>query len=261
MKEVRFWGLLLGLFVCLGAVIPLVSKADVLDTAPAGLNLEGLFEPGKFDRNSATMQTVLKNGHSQHVIELTNDDNQVGAMWSTPVNRFNMRVDNQVSMWVNFGDKAVSEGLAVVLQNDPRKMSAISRYGKKSIIGENLGVYGTDTYTRRTAPATIAKTAIQKSWALELDTKVNDGGFWGLYPRGNSFDEKPKKMHMAASYPASPDTYTQRGGLTSSYRFEQNHGSIADKLPLADGNWHHLVLKWVASKQIMSYTLDQDQHE
>ncbi|WP_285299577.1 hypothetical protein [Lactiplantibacillus plantarum] len=44
MKEVRFWGLLLGLFVCLGAVIPLVSKADVLDTAPAGLNLEGLFE-------------------------------------------------------------------------------------------------------------------------------------------------------------------------------------------------------------------------
>ncbi|KLD59028.1 hypothetical protein WP50_21675, partial [Lactiplantibacillus plantarum] len=53
-------------------------------------------------------------------------------------------------------------GLAVVLQNDPRKMSAISRYGKKSIIGENLGVYGTDTYTRRTAPATIAKTAIQK---------------------------------------------------------------------------------------------------
>ncbi|WP_421429426.1 lectin-like domain-containing protein [Lactiplantibacillus plantarum] len=257
MKEVRFWGLLLGLFVCLGAVIPLVSKADVLDMAPAGLNLEGLFEPGKFDRNSATMQTVSKNGHSQHVIELTNDDNQVGAMWSTPVNRFNMRVDNQVSMWVNFGDKAVSEGLAVVLQNDPRKISAISRYGKKSIIGENLGVYGTDTYTRRTAPATIAKTAIQKSWALELDTKVNDGGFWGLYPRGNSFDEKPKKMHMAASYPASPDTYTQRGGLTSSYRFEQNHGSIADKLPLADGNWHHLVLKWVASKQIMSYTLDQ----
>ncbi|KLD56882.1 hypothetical protein WP50_37750 [Lactiplantibacillus plantarum] len=118
-KEVRFWGLLLGLFVCLGAVIPLVSKADVFDTAPAGLNLEGLFEPGKFDRNSATMQTVSKNGHSQHVIELTNDDNQVGAMWSTPVNRFNMRVDNQVSMWVNFGDKAVSEGLAVVLQNSP----------------------------------------------------------------------------------------------------------------------------------------------
>ncbi|MEJ1302745.1 hypothetical protein QY896_11250 [Lactiplantibacillus plantarum] len=193
MKEVRFWGLLLGLFVCLGAVIPLVSKADVLDMAPAGLNLEGLFEPGKFDRNSATMQTVSKNGHSQHVIELTNDDNQVGAMWSTPVNRFNMRVDNQVSMWVNFGDKAVSEGLAVVLQNDPRKMSAISRYGKKSIIGENLGVYGTDTYTRRTAPATIAKTAIQKSWALELDTKVNDGGFWGLYPRGTLSMKSLKK--------------------------------------------------------------------
>ena len=191
MKEVRFWGLLLGLFVCLGAVIPLVSKADVLDTAPAGLNLEGLFEPGKFDRNSATMQTVSKNGHSQHVIELTNDDNQVGAMWSTPVNRFNMRVDNQVSMWGElWGQRPWVKDWPLFYRIDARKMSAISRYGKKSIIGENLGVYGTDTYTRRTAPATIAKTAIQKSWALELDTKVNDGGFWGLYPRGNSFDRK-----------------------------------------------------------------------
>lgn len=121
MKEVRFWGLLLGLFVCLGAVIPLVSKADVLDTAPAGLNLEGLFESGKFDRNSATMQTVLKNGHSQHVIELTNDDNQVGAMWSTPVNRFNMRVDNQVSMWVNFGDKAVGKDWPLFYRMIPAK--------------------------------------------------------------------------------------------------------------------------------------------
>ncbi|POD85035.1 hypothetical protein S101258_01565 [Lactiplantibacillus plantarum subsp. plantarum] len=58
---------------------------------------------------------------------------------------------------------------------------------RKSIIGENLGVYGTDTYTRRTAPAMIAKTAIQKSWALELDTKVNDGGFLGIVSPGEFF--------------------------------------------------------------------------
>jgi len=253
------WGLLCWLLIWGAVSRPLSAQADsVLDQTPQGLNLDGFFDLGMFDQNAAKIRPVTNAlGESQHMIELTNDSNQLGAVWSTPVNRFNLAVDNQLSMWVYFGDdRTAGEGLAVVLQNDPRGNAAISRNGNE-IIGENLGVYGTDTYSRRTSSATIANTAIQNSWALELDTKVNNGGFLNLNQRGHSFDQQVRGQHLAVSYPADPATYIQKGGLTSSYRFEQQHLNLRDNLKLSDGGWHQLTLKWSAAQQVMSYTLDQ----
>lgn len=259
MGKVIAWGLLWWLLIWGIVSRPLLVQADsVLDKTPQGLNLDGFFELGAFDQNAAKIRPVTNAlGESQHMIELTNNDNQLGAVWSTPVNRFNLAVDNQLSMWAYFGDdRTAGEGLALVLQNDPRGNAAISRDGKV-IIGETLGVYGTDTYNRRTSPATIANTAIQKSWALELDTKVNNGGFLNFNQRGNSFDQQPRGQHLAVNYPADTATYSQKGGLTSAYRFEQQHLNLRDNLKLSNGEWHHLVLKWSASQHAMSYTLDQ----
>ncbi|MCT4456913.1 hypothetical protein EFP00_05600 [Lactiplantibacillus paraplantarum] len=255
MGKLKYWGFLLGLLVWGMSVATTTVRADALDEVPAkALNLDGLFEVGQFDKNSASKIAVTKsNGEQAHVFELNHDNNQVGAIWSTPVNRFNMNVDNKITMWVNL---AASEGLALVLQNDPRKTAAISRFGTKNIIGENLGVYGTDTYHRKTAPATIAKTAIQKSWALEIDTKVNNGGFLGFYQRGNSFDEKMHKNHLASIYPAAPETYTQRGGLTTAYHFEQNHQAAQERLKVNSGQWYPVKLTWSAKNKTMSYSFD-----
>ena len=255
MGKLKCWGLLLGLLIWGLNVATMSGRADALDELPAqALNLDGLFEVGQFDKNTASKIAVTKaDGEQAHAFELNYDNNQVGAIWSTPVNRFNMNVDNKITMWINMTS---SEGLALVLQNDPRKMGAISRFGTKSIIGENLGVYGTDTYHRKTAPATIAKTAIQKSWALEIDTKVNNGGFLGLYQRGNSFDEKMHKNHLAAVYPAVPETYTQRGGLTVPYHFEQAHHATQERLKVNNGQWYPVKLMWSAKNKTMTYSFD-----
>ncbi|WP_259682791.1 lectin-like domain-containing protein [Lactiplantibacillus pentosus] len=258
MRKLTSWGLLVGLLVVILGLwwSTVAATADELDSLPkSALNLDGLFEVGKFEQNAASKLAVDQgDGHTANVFELNNDNNQVGAIWSTPVNRFNLNVDNKITMLVNFGDRGAGEGLALVLQNDPRKTAAISRFGTKRVIGENLGVYGTDTYSRKTASSTIAKTAIQKSWAIEIDTKNNDGGFLGLYQRGNSFDEKMHGNHVAVNYPASPETYTQRGGLTSSYRFEQNHLAAQEKLKLNNGQWYRLQLSWSAKSKVMTYT-------
>ncbi|MFU1799471.1 lectin-like domain-containing protein [Lactiplantibacillus pentosus] len=167
MRKLTSWGLLVGLLVVILGLwwSTVAATADELDSLPkSALNLDGLFEVGKFEQNAASKLAVDQgDGHTANVFELNNDNNQVGAIWSTPVNRFNLNVDNKITMLVNFGDRGAGEGLALVLQNDPRKTAAISRFGTKRVIGENLGVYGTDTYSRKTASSTIAKTAIQKS--------------------------------------------------------------------------------------------------
>ncbi|WP_251899296.1 hypothetical protein [Lactiplantibacillus paraplantarum] len=43
------------------------------------------------------------------------------------------------------------------------------------------------------------------------------------------------KNHLASIYPAAPETYTQRGGLTTAYHFEQSHQAAQERLKVNSG--------------------------
>ncbi|MCF7522991.1 hypothetical protein L3X07_05785 [Levilactobacillus brevis] len=107
---------------------------------------------------------------------VNNNTYQFGSIWSTDENYFDLTQDETASMWLYFGNQGTqaADGMAFVLQNDPRGVPAIPDYptpGKA--IGETLGVWGVDMAKRQGSVDKLAQTAIQDSWALEFDTNRN----------------------------------------------------------------------------------------
>lgn len=103
-----------------------------------------------------------------------------GTIWSRDNKMWDLSQKQSISAWLSFGEYNNSklsngEGMAFVLQNDPRKTTAMGA-GL-----QGLGVYGLD-YTSiinfgiSATPATsdiISNTAIKNSIALEFDSHVN----------------------------------------------------------------------------------------
>ncbi|WP_025024633.1 hypothetical protein [Companilactobacillus nodensis] len=236
------------------------SDQSVLDVAPGGLPLGDYFtrNEGKTFSTGDTNSAVVHNISSKNVdaVQLTSGSNQTGAVWSTGKNYFDVTKKQTMSMWMYFGlnpDKDNMAGMAFVLQNDPRGNNAISTYNGHVNSGETLGVWGSEG--KRTSSIgsttyfggledlgddplyqTTQKQAIQNSFAIEFDSKVNNGGLgkgtfnnWkyadvqtnDMVPsNGDGFDWWPyndaennslSHPHIAWNYPAVKDTYRQVG--------------------------------------------------
>ncbi|MCH5465214.1 lectin-like domain-containing protein [Levilactobacillus tujiorum] len=233
---------------------------NAVNTAPPGVSLDGMFTMGDGDNftNIIDSKTVPKS-----IALITRDstdprDVQSGAVWSTATwsaqhsvpheasrmdNRFNLMQDENISLWLYFGNKhaAAAEGMAFVFQNQG---SDVVRSGYQS-----LGVWGND---RNYFNNTIAPSAIQKSWALEFDTHSNISTVAGA---GDSFDLDDvvkNSMHIASGYPAEESSYTDHG---KKYR-SLNHIQPKPVADLADGQWHHLGLHWNVEHRTMSYVFN-----
>ncbi|WP_125763372.1 hypothetical protein [Companilactobacillus hulinensis] len=193
------------------------------------------------------------NPNGGDIIQLTNSTNQTGSIWSDGDNYFNVYRKQTMSMWLYFGrsiDVDNMAGMAFVIQNGG--LDAISSFNGHSNSGETLGVWGSEgkvgtqyvsdtrTYTDGEYP-TVQAQAIQKSWALEFDSKTNsnatslkdagnkyaawkankydatnlpeeENGFdWGPYvlPDSSSDNNFIFHPHIAWNYPAEASSYTQ----------------------------------------------------
>ncbi|MDK1718964.1 lectin-like domain-containing protein [Dellaglioa algida] len=268
-------------FASISGVSAVTDYPNAIKAAPHGITLNGIFQTGTGTGVSSASKTVNltpnnvittdPNAATKSVVTITDDKNQKAAVWSTDGNTFDINKDETASMWVYLGNgyAAAGDGMALVLQNDPKGNKAISTGN-----GETLGVWADDilpTYgigLSKTSgykdPAELVKNSIQNSWALEFDTHDNSG-----QNSSNSFDTKTGgKNHLASGYPADESTYqqdklvTREGILTlvTNYFYHQNHlGLINYGGDLSNGQWHHVTLKYVSessTKGTMMYSID-----
>lgn len=235
-----------------GAMADTTSQQDTLDyehalkSAPPGIGLHQIFEVGQESQNN---QVVATGAPGTDAVVITKGRNQLGKIWSTQDNLFDLKQDATASMWLYFGNNAATaaDGMALVLQNDPRGAEAQSLQspsGNETLAGESLNVWGVD---KNPTQLTIAQSAIQRSWALEFDTNLNKSDNPG---GADAFDKEPGLIgpHIASNYPGQEDSYHQyvkKSFLSRNrYYYGLNHQGILQPLKLADGAWHHLTLKW-----------------
>lgn len=261
----------------------LVAQADVdldnaLASAPQGITIQdqdnNMFTPGtawkSFNVNQSKVVDVPDSSGaiSTQAVEVTTGPNQVGAIWSTDSNPFPLNsnhVQETASMWMYFGNGGTSsagEGMAFVLQNDPDKLAASPKFSTKTswfgggttlrTVGETLGVWGPNDSSGDKA-STIASKAIQNSWAMEFDTKVNKNN-----NAGDGFDMVAgvSGPHIAWNYPADPGTYSDGSGISTVPTMM--HRQPVNNLTLADGQWHHITLTWDGYSQMKFRINDKD---
>ena len=272
-------GLIL-LAVCLGSRAG-VARADddytdALSRAPQGILINQTNPFITTETTSKSSATVVNGTNPEtpgtQVAVLTKDTNQFGALWSTDAGYLALNQNQTLSMWLYLGDQdaQAAEGLAFVLQNDEHGLAAMPQAGKGGQIpGETLGVWAVDNDPRQGVTTKFPRTAIQNSWALEFDTHFNDETAKEPAGKANAFDTSYPAVHIASNFPALPTTYVQHftdygfwNGLFSGndYYYSMIHDGLISNVNapnfLANGQWHHLTLKWEAKAEMMTYTFD-----
>ncbi|MHC9533425.1 hypothetical protein ACVPPR_08465 [Dellaglioa sp. L3N] len=237
---------------------PADDYANAIKTAPHGITMDNIFTPGTGSSTSiANVMNLDDAGNAvaagsadatKSIVKITDNKNQVGSIWSTDVNAFDLNANSTTSMWMYFGNQygAAGDGMALVLQNDARGLAAISAGG------ESLGVWGSDTGDNN-----IQNSAIKNSWALEFDTHRN-----GSSSKGSGFDNiKIGDNHLANGYPAKSGTYERQGNFIIGYYNKMSHAGIINGSDswLSNGSWHHVTLTYSsdsATEGTMTYTID-----
>ncbi|WP_125673064.1 hypothetical protein [Companilactobacillus allii] len=259
---------------------------NAINTAPQGLDIKnGAFVVGTFGNNSAKVIDRNKTPDDKTgILQITSAANQLGSIWGdiNKDNYIDLNNNQTLSMWLYFGrpvdpslPAGVGDGMAFVLQNSG--IDAISRYTgpkpshnpsavNKLGIGESMGVWGTDfNYDHgATSTTSIAKTAIQKSWAMEFDTFLNKAtNYDDISGEGFSFDNLQNGQHIGANYPDSPSSYRQQTAydyhstgtpLARDYYVLSHDGP--GSLSLTDANWHHITYNWNAATETMNYSFN-----
>lgn len=268
----------------------------VLNDAPQGITIDNYFTEGQGFKNSATKATTPY-GKDQ-AIQLTDAGDQLGTIWTSNGAEMNLGEDETASMWLYFGNgnDSAGDGMAFVMQNDKRGLSATSTKADGTPdTGETLGVWGSDQrtdYTQKPDLSAVAKSAIQNSWALEFDTfgqnRLTDVANLkkGIASQFDT-DVPSGYPHIAANYPGlvksygigetddtetttTPATYfpiyipgNSVTTTTPYYYVKTNHEGLLHKRNsfLSSGTWHHLTLKWTAPTAgttlgTMKYTFD-----
>lgn len=261
MKKVTFLALLIGALFFWGQ--PTLAQADgeadlahAIATAPHGIPLDHVFTtdiPGSATK-LLDSPTVPKS-----IAQITPEmPNQVGAIWSRmgtgeQRNQFNLSSEMKMGFWFYFGNKgdAAGEGMAFVVQNSPDKDKTLG------LSGQSLGVWGLVSTGDKEKSATIAKTAIQKSWALELDTHANADyrDLTGYFDGARATRNNP---HIAYASPADKDYYVNvpEAGVGRSGNYTLRHYHANPLVHGADGNWHHLTMMWHPAREYLEYYYD-----
>ncbi|AKP68308.1 lectin-like domain-containing protein [Companilactobacillus ginsenosidimutans] len=263
------------------------SEADfnhALKTAPSGLAVDTLFTDNNyfensqgtsiqgFDNSAELLKSTSLRTNNTSIARVTDAPKEIGAIWSNidAGNYIDVNRNQVLSMWVYLGgygitSGSVGDGMALVFQNDERENHAISSYSKmigdkKTDVvgtGESLGVWGDDVnhFDKSIDSDSIAKTAIQKSFAVEFDTfgnhasqpnEISEDG------NGSNFDNEYHNQHISMNYPDNASTYHEDYVGTKKV-FVMDHPKDVTKdfswsyLPhsLTNGKWHHVTITWL----------------
>jgi len=206
---------------------------------------------------TADNRTTAYSSNPFRAIRLGKYKNEAGAIWSNKSgnNYVDITKLQTLSAWLYFGPRqhinagdGIGDGMALVLQNSPDGLKAFAHKGNAIVGGENIGTWGIDNDKKISDPAQIASTAIQNSWALEFDTNANSGN------SAPDFDAGIVGQHMANGFPGYSSTYELHGSYNN-YYYSMDHQDVRS-VPLSDGEWHHLTLKWDPTKFQITYVIN-----
>ncbi|MBC1906762.1 DUF5011 domain-containing protein [Listeria booriae] len=165
--------------------------------------------PGKSSSIDKNMVTITPNS-----------PRQAGGLWSDASNKVDLTKNFHLKADLFMGtDPNGADGMAFVMQNDPRGNTAISANGGA------LGLYG-GSY-------------IKNALAVEIDTYINDGSEYGeTWDR----DVTPKNEHIAITVPGVGPVIEHKAlnVLPNGAYFE-------------DGEFHEVTFDWNASTKTLSY--------
>lgn len=149
-----------------------------------------------------------------------NQKRQAGGMWSSSDNKVDLTKNFYLEADLYMGDDPLgADGMAFVIQNDPRANKAIAAAGGA------MGMYGSSY--------------IKNALAIEFDTYINDGtDFSETWDR----DVLPKNKHMAITVPGVGPViqHNALNVLPAGSYFE-------------DGQKHPLKIEWNADTKTLSY--------
>ncbi|MBC6314241.1 immunoglobulin-like domain-containing protein [Listeria grandensis] len=158
----------------------------------------------------------------KNVVTLTtNKANQVGGLWSDANNKIDLTKNFHLEAELYMGDNSNgADGMAFVMQNDPRGSNAIAASGGA------LGLY-TNSY-------------IKNALAIEFDTYINDDT-----ASASAWDKgiNPRNEHMAITVP-SADSVIQHNALNV----------LPNGTYFEDGQKHPLIIDWDAGTKTLSYS-------
>ncbi|WP_334329756.1 hypothetical protein [Companilactobacillus sp. HBUAS59699] len=323
MKKGLVGFVLANIVVCLAIVFGTVSTVhaisyytdkDALPLAPIGIPIGNLSDDDLFKAGAGSddmKPKIYENNSSMILLTGEGSPSGVTSVWANKEqdNYIDITQKQTLTAWLYFGGYRAStdagaEGMALVLQNSGYDAIARTKSGGDVAGGESLGVWGSDKaveaeggiitqlYDLNTAKSTLndmAKSALQKSFALEFDTHRNGGKSSSeLGTNGSNFDSyqlnyqdtggarSTPDQHAAYGYPAAEEMYYKSG--YNSYPvsvsiFEReaefpfyllNHRGIEEQ-DFANNNsagdsWHHITITYnpatATSKPTLTYVLN-----
>ncbi|MBC1777310.1 immunoglobulin-like domain-containing protein [Listeria booriae] len=150
-----------------------------------------------------------------NVIITPDANQQVGGLWSDPVNKVDLTKNFHLEANLYMGANANgADGMAFVMQNDSRGNSALGQ------AGGGLGVYG--------------PSFIHNALAVEFDT---------FYNQDMDRDVVPNREHMAITIPSADTSITHRA-----------LNILPEGVHFADGMEHQVIFDWDAATKTLSYS-------
>ncbi|MBC2170464.1 immunoglobulin-like domain-containing protein [Listeria booriae] len=152
----------------------------------------------------------------KNTVTITPDQKQqVGGLWSDSTNKVNLTKNFHLEANLYMGaNQNGADGMAFVMQNDPRGNSALGQ------LGGALGIYGSNF--------------VQNALAVEFDTYYNED---------MDRDVVPNREHMAITIPSADSTLTHHA-----------LNILPEGVHFADGNEHLVVFDWDAATKTLSYS-------
>lgn len=201
-----------------------VTRANQESPPPSNLNIASSFH---IVNNT---DSFIHDKNKSQVVVTKDEKSQMGGLWyKRPID---LQKDFSMEMAIYLGGNPKgADGMALVFQNDPRKLNALGE------AGAGLGAY-----------ATAKKgTYIQNALAFELDTYYNTG----RNPGTDRLVSKKavNKGHIAVQVP----------GIDNGNKSGDHYGlQIADSNNkiLANDTWRQLKVNWDSKTQTLTYSLD-----
>lgn len=261
--RLKYFSIVLGqVCIALFVILNFTNKvsANVATEAPKGLNyqaIQNLFnDPNPIwgtsssDTNRYRNAFIMANNGFSPVDPYTavgglsasqDYGDSTGYMWSKSNNMLDITKTQTFGFWIATepGPSGnMDASLAFVLQNDPNGDNARATLGNESsgkpimTPPEGLGVWAPDTSN--------PTGAIKNSWAIEMDTAMNNTNV-----TNNAFDMglQTAKPHIASNYPGESGSYINEG--TNVYKMI-HQGTMYHYLGSNTSGyyWHHLSIKY-----------------
>lgn len=189
---------------------------------PEGVPVEGVFSiPSGADSKVMSEDTILITDSKKY---------QIGSIFSTSDNKFNLYKDLHSEMYIKINGKA--DGITFIMHDDTKRANKYS-----GAIGQSLGAYA------ETASKSIGmRKQVERSFVVEFDTYFNNDS---NHPFDTKLSRNENRGHVAWAFPEKWSAYdfNNDGKITA---LNHNNVQYPKTFSLGDNQWRLFTVDWKA---------------